>query len=150
MGTILVATDGSPAAQAALATAIELGQATGDGIVLVTAWRELRGDFGLPYERLLAPDVAVVEREWAGETLAAAAEAVRAAGLVAESECRHGKPAHEICEVARKRSARLIVLGSHGFGPLEGLVLGSVSAGVLRCAPCPVVLVPEPATAGSR
>ena len=63
MGTVLVAVDGSPGAGAALDAALELAKATGDGVVLVTAWRELRGDFGLPYERLLAPDVADAERD---------------------------------------------------------------------------------------
>ena len=145
MGTLLVAVDGSPAAEAALDAALELAKATGDGVVLVTAWRELRGDFGLPYERLLAPDVADAERDWAERTLAAAAEKARAAGVEVETECRHGTAAPEICAVARQRGVRLIAVGSHGFGALEGALFGSVSRGVLHGAPCPVLVVPEPA-----
>jgi universal stress protein A len=36
----------------------------------------------------------------------------------------------------------LIVLGSHGRGPLSHLFLGSVADGVLQRARCPVLIVP--------
>jgi nucleotide-binding universal stress UspA family protein len=37
----------------------------------------------------------------------------------------------------------LLVLGSRGYGPLRRALLGSVSAGVAKNAPCPVLLVPR-------
>jgi nucleotide-binding universal stress UspA family protein len=37
----------------------------------------------------------------------------------------------------------LLVCGSRGYGPLNSVLLGSVSAGVLRKARCPVVVVPR-------
>jgi len=46
-------------------------------------------------------------------------------------------------EVARKVEADLLVVGSHGKGPMKRLFLGSVSEGVLRRAPCPVLVVPD-------
>jgi nucleotide-binding universal stress UspA family protein len=52
-----------------------------------------------------------------------------------------GKPAGRILEVARKWPADLIVMGSHGRGRIQGLVLGSVSQEVLHHAPCPVLVV---------
>jgi nucleotide-binding universal stress UspA family protein len=39
--------------------------------------------------------------------------------------------------------SELVVVGSHGTGPLAGLVLGSVAHAVAHKAPCPAVLVPE-------
>jgi nucleotide-binding universal stress UspA family protein len=39
----------------------------------------------------------------------------------------------------------LLVLGSRGFGPVMRLLAGSVSARVIRKAPCPVLIVPRPA-----
>jgi nucleotide-binding universal stress UspA family protein len=39
-------------------------------------------------------------------------------------------------------SARLVVMGTHGFGPVLGALLGSVGAEVLRTSACPVCIVP--------
>ncbi len=40
------------------------------------------------------------------------------------------------------RSADLLVMGARGRGGFAGLVLGSVTTGVVNHAPCPVVIVP--------
>lgn len=141
--TILVATDGSAAAVEATKLACELARASGDELVFVTAWRELRGDFGLPLHRLI-PDLIEAERDWAEQTIAAAAADAKAAGLEARTVCRHGEPAEEICEFARELRPRLLVLGSTGWGLIEGAVFGSVSARVLHDTPSPILLVPAP------
>lgn len=137
---ILVATDGSERALAATRVALELASSTGSKVVFVTAWRELRADFGIPLA-VIVPDLVDAEREWAKETVAAAAALAEEAGVEAETVVRHGKPGHQICAVARERGARMIVIGSHGWGALTGALLGSVSAHVLHNAPCPVVVV---------
>jgi nucleotide-binding universal stress UspA family protein len=52
-------------------------------------------------------------------------------------------------ELARlSREVDLLVCGSRGHGPLSGVVLGSVSTGVLRKARCPVLVVPRGARDG--
>ena len=56
---------------------------------------------------------------------------------------RHGDPARQICRLASERDARLIVVGSHGWGALRRLVFGSVSTGVLHHAKQPVLVVPS-------
>ena len=142
MSTILVATDGSEPAQRAVAVALELARETGEDVCFVTVWRELHGDFGLPYAKLIAPDIADIERDWAGDTLAAAAAEAEAAGVQAETVSRHGKAAVEICAVAAERGVRMIVVGSSGWGPVEGLLLGSVSSEVLHRSSVPVLVVP--------
>ena len=139
---ILVGTDGSVPALAAERTAIELAATTGDSLLFVTVWRELHGDFGLPL-RTLIPDVVDIERDWATETVEAAAARADEAGVQAEGETRHGKPADEICAVAREHEARIIVVGSSGWGSVTGALLGSVSAQILHHAPCPVLVVPR-------
>src|SRR5262245_11795158 len=71
MSTIVVGTDGSESAWRALEKALDLARALGDGLVLVTAWRELHGDFGLPLDTLVPSlELADIEREWAERTLA--------------------------------------------------------------------------------
>jgi nucleotide-binding universal stress UspA family protein len=54
---------------------------------------------------------------------------------------RAGEPAHELVEEARSSDADLVVVGTHGTGLAKRLVLGSVSAKVVREAPCDVLVV---------
>ncbi len=53
-----------------------------------------------------------------------------------------GETVETILKEASKVSADLIVLGSHGNGALHKALLGSVSEGVLRKSPCPVLIMP--------
>jgi nucleotide-binding universal stress UspA family protein len=140
--TTVIATDGSDLATRALDAGLALARATGDTVVLVTAWQIPIGDFGLPYSSIATPDLIDAEREVAEKTLATAADRARAAGVGVETELREGGAAHEICSVASERNARMIVIGSHGWGALRSALYGSVAGGVLRHAPCPVLLVP--------
>jgi nucleotide-binding universal stress UspA family protein len=55
-----------------------------------------------------------------------------------------GDPVHRLLEDAEV-GVDLLVLGSRGFGPVMRLLIGSVSARVIREAPCPVMVVPRPA-----
>lgn len=140
---IVVGVDGSPSGELALETALELAR-DDESLLVVTAWQELRGDFGLPYERLLHPSSADIEREWAEKTASAGVEKARAAGRAAEPVVRHGKPSQALCALAAERDARMIVVGSSGWGAVEGMLFGSVSAAVLHTAPCAVVVVRPP------
>ncbi len=51
---------------------------------------------------------------------------------------RDGNPAREILDFAGSNDVDLIVITSHGYGPFESFVMGSVAAEVLRDATCPV------------
>jgi nucleotide-binding universal stress UspA family protein len=51
---------------------------------------------------------------------------------------RDGNPAREILDFAEANRVGLIVMASHGYGPFESFLLGSVTAEVLRDANCPV------------
>ena len=51
-----------------------------------------------------------------------------------------GDPRDEIVTTARDWEADVVVLGTRGLGAARGLLLGSVSLGVARNAPCPVVV----------
>jgi nucleotide-binding universal stress UspA family protein len=66
-----------------------------------------------------------------------------------EVQVCEGVPAEELVKVAAERQVTCIVLGHRGAAlgqRLRRLLLGSTSAQVLRRAPCPVLLVPVPAT----
>jgi len=53
-------------------------------------------------------------------------------------------PALAIIEYARNNAIDLIVMGTHGRGPLTHLLMGSVAERVVRVSPCPVLTVRHP------
>jgi len=52
-----------------------------------------------------------------------------------------GNPFVEIIRYARAHEIDLIVLGTHGRGPVAHMLLGSVAEKVVRKSPCPVLTV---------
>jgi nucleotide-binding universal stress UspA family protein len=65
----------------------------------------------------------------------------RAAKIPLRHAVVEGDPVTEI--LARARKADLVVLGTHGRGGFERVMLGSVAEKVLRKAACPVLTVPR-------
>jgi nucleotide-binding universal stress UspA family protein len=49
-----------------------------------------------------------------------------------------------ILEYAKRNRIDLIVMGTHGRGPMAHLLMGSVAERVVRLAPCPVLTVRHP------
>jgi nucleotide-binding universal stress UspA family protein len=56
-----------------------------------------------------------------------------------------GSPVNEIVQFAERENVDLIVMGSHGRTGLSRLLMGSIAEGVMRKAPCPVLIVKQPA-----
>jgi nucleotide-binding universal stress UspA family protein len=52
-----------------------------------------------------------------------------------------GSVAATIIDYAKRRHVDLIVVGTHGRGPVAHLFMGSVAEDVVRNAPCPVLVV---------
>jgi nucleotide-binding universal stress UspA family protein len=145
MSVIVIATDGSEAGESAARTGFELARLIGDEVILVSVWELLTGSFGtaVPYmdERSLEAD-----KIRGQAVLDAAVTAAAEAGVKAEAQLVQGQPAEEICRIAKERDARMIVVGTHGWGPIRSFLSGSVLAGVLHDASCPVLAGPR----GSR
>ncbi len=55
---------------------------------------------------------------------------------------RAAKAAGAIADTVDDRAPDLLVIGSHGLGWFERLLLGSTSEPIVRKAPCPVLIVP--------
>lgn len=55
-----------------------------------------------------------------------------------------GSPFFEILRYAKEQSVDLIVIGTHGRGPIGHMLLGSVAEKIVRRAPCPVLTVRHP------
>jgi nucleotide-binding universal stress UspA family protein len=94
---------------------------------------------GLPplEERASAAELARVR-----DQVAASFEAAEAARVRVDVRVEVGAPARLILDCAEKVSADVIVIGTHGTGGFEHLVLGSVTEKVLRKATCAVLTVP--------
>jgi nucleotide-binding universal stress UspA family protein len=61
--------------------------------------------------------------------------------VAGERVTKVGQPHAEIIRYATAQNADLIVIGTHGRGVVEHMLLGSVAEKVVRTAPCPVLTV---------
>jgi nucleotide-binding universal stress UspA family protein len=72
------------------------------------------------------------------------AEPLRRLGHRVEVRAEEGAAAHVLAQAATEFAADLIVVGSRGRGPAASALLGSVSAGLVDHASCPVLVVRQP------
>jgi nucleotide-binding universal stress UspA family protein len=92
-----------------------------------------------------APDL-----ERAQEQISDCVRVARGAGIPTNVLIDVGQPAADIVGRAASIPADLIVMGTHGVGGFDHLVLGSVTEGVVQRAPCPVLTVPPRARTTSK
>jgi len=89
-------------------------------------------------------DLETALRERGADVLTAATETLREAGVGAEritSEILTGAPKRAILDEAERWGADLVVVGSHGYGAVARIFLGSVSHAVATHAHCSVEIV---------
>ncbi len=65
--------------------------------------------------------------------------------VTVRQDVREGRPAERLLDYAEAHHADLLVVGRHGRGMFERLLVGGVAQRVLRGAGCAVLVVPEPA-----
>lgn len=140
MKTILLATDGSPSAGAAIGEAVELAAALGAKLVIACV-EELGIRFSMYEAPELKEDLRELERARVERVLEDVVEVAGRRGVTCETAHLLGPVAEEICEEAERKDASLIVVGSHGWGSLGRVLHGSVSSEVLYRARCPVLVV---------
>jgi nucleotide-binding universal stress UspA family protein len=152
MNPIMLATDGSPTAEAATDQAIELAQALGAPLVVVCVRHDKTPAYGYYGYAEIVSDMREIEQERIDEVSQRVEDLAAEAGVSCRTMVLDGLPGEQICKAAEDREARLIVLGAHGWGRLGRLLHGSVSTYVLHHATTPVLvvqgedaLVPEPA-----
>ena len=86
--------------------------------------------------------LAALQDEWVKDAqarLAASVTEEEKTALRAVTTTVLGHPVMEILRYANDNNVDLIVMGTHGRGPLGHVVLGSVAERVVRKAPCPVL-----------
>jgi nucleotide-binding universal stress UspA family protein len=147
---VLVGYDGSELSKAAVRRAAELFPRR--PIVLATVWEpglaavpmtpELGAERMPPdFETIEAVDR--LERERASRVAGEGAELARSLGLKAEA---HAVPdevdvADALIDLARGRSAAVLVVGSHGISGLRSRLFGSVSRKLLEHSDRPVLVI---------
>jgi nucleotide-binding universal stress UspA family protein len=148
-GPVLFCFDGSEGSQSALRAAGQLIQRPADAVVL-TVWeaietqRALAGGFAASFPT----DAAALDAEEEASARSVAEEgALRATehGYTAVPMVRQSVAgvAEAILEVAGELSARVIVCGQRGRGPLRTALLGSVSHALASHTRRPVLIAPE-------
>jgi nucleotide-binding universal stress UspA family protein len=144
---VLVPTDFTDPSNEALATAIAFARLFGATLDLV----HVAGDGAYPLPPPL--DVGTVPfdltkaMQRANDELLTEVARVRAAGVACDSATLIGRADAEIVDRAKATHADLIVMGTHGRSGLAHALLGGVTDRVVKHAPCPLLIVPKPATA---
>ena len=70
------------------------------------------------------------------------AEQLRDAGIDAKALLIKGPIVATILQQAKRFDADLLIVGSHGFGAIYDLLVGSASRGILKDTEIPVLVVP--------
>ena len=146
---IIVALDGSALAEQVLPYVQALAEKFGSTLILVRAILPTEKAAtlvepslaGVPLDPTLVAEMIEAEEHDALTYLEHVGNALRQRGIRVEGEHPHGLPADAIVDAAHRTNADLVALTTHGRGGLGKLIFGSVADGVLRRAPCPVLLV---------
>lgn len=136
-GTLVVGSDGSSCAAAALDEAIALAKDTGDQLIVVFGYEPYRGAAEIQDHRAALEELGA---KVGGEALAH----VQAAGVDGKLELVDREAADALIAVADEHDARMIVVGSYGDSPWKGALLGSTPHKLVHLARRPVLVVHSP------
>lgn len=135
---LLVATDFSPASQAAFRSGLETCVAVGASLVILHVFE---------YSEAAPPETGglLLElqslREQCGKMLEEMRQEAQRAGVPCETILATGIAPSVILDVIPEKEVDLAVLGTNALHGFERLIFGSTAEAVLRKAPCPVLTV---------
>lgn len=132
---ILCAVDDGPFAESVFKVAVSLSRDLNGEVALLNII-----DIGMPGEAIDIESLRTALREEAAGLFQRLLDSAGSPNVYKFIE--EGNPKNEIVSVAKSWEADIIVMASHGRRGLTRLLMGSVAEGVLRVAPCPVLIVP--------
>ena len=139
MSTVLFPTDFSTASDAALSHAEALAKQSGAELLIIHVEEPpLAYGGGELYYGLPEPTSDRIQKMLADVR-------PKDPGVKFKHRLMMGDPAGEIVRIAGEENVDSIVLGTHGRTGLSRLLMGSVAEGVVRRAPCPVLVYRESA-----
>jgi nucleotide-binding universal stress UspA family protein len=141
--TILVPTDFSDCSDAAVKYGYALAEAFGATIHLLNV---VQDPYTMPWSAdAFAAPIGDMITDWEAQARRRLVEIVPAASPAATVlKTLVGSPYSAIVRYAEQHHVDLVVVGTHGRGPLGHMLLGSVAERVVRTAPCPVLTVRHP------
>ena len=138
---ILVATDFSDAAKVALDYGRDFARACGATLHVLHVVEDLTyrwgGELGFSLPELQGQWVADATTNLEALLTADDRQSIR---FVAATTTK-SSPAMGIIDYAQTNNIDLIIAGTHGRGPVQHFLMGSVAERVVRTAPCPVLTV---------
>ena len=134
---ILVPTDGSEGAEAAIAPAIDIARTYDARIHALTVIDTMA--LGADVRSGAILDTLEESAQSAVETIEE--QATRASVSAVETTIAHGNPYRGIRSYAENHDIDLIVMGTHGRSGIERYLLGSVAEKTVRTSPAPVMTV---------
>jgi universal stress protein A len=142
LSSVLVATDFGDTSTAALAYGRNLARAFGGTLHVLHVAEQVTATAAAEF---YLEDLGALQKgveDAAAKQLAALLTADDRALLSAKAVVRASADvAHTIVEYAKAAHVDVIVVGTHGRGPVAHFVMGSVAERVVRTAPCPVLVV---------
>jgi nucleotide-binding universal stress UspA family protein len=148
---LLVATDFSPIADAALDRAVAIAKTHGARLTLAYAEAVVDPRAAGESASALATELdtlAAALKSDERRELDARLERIRAAGIEVEAAVQPGPPDEAITALASTVGANLIVVGTHGRTGIGRFLLGSVAELIVRRASCDVLVSRGMATSG--
>jgi nucleotide-binding universal stress UspA family protein len=139
---VIWATDGSEHADRAMDAAVEVAKGDGGEVHVVHVVEKLVSG------RASGLDAFGNEDEVKAKIKRQATEIARENGIktvIHVLPARTLKIPEAIADLAEDVGADLIVVGTRGHSPIGGVMLGSVTQGLLHISPCPVLAVPPSA-----
>jgi len=139
---VLIATDGSESAEKAASFGVEIARLSGAKVYAIYVI-DTTPYYSIPLDQVWSKEVYEQFDKVGHEITSDVVESARAAGLEAESIVLKGNPPERILNFSEEQNVDMIVVGSHGKGGFERLVIGSVSEKIVRHAKVPVLVVRE-------
>jgi len=149
---ILVPLDGSDHSLKALEIAVQIAKKFDGKITLIHAYSVGARPIVMPEPTTLSPSwipvmspaefskVVEAARKAGASILDDGEKRVKKEGVKVEKSLREGHTVQEIIKAAEQGKFDLIVMGARGVSRIREILLGSISDGVIRNAPCPVLV----------
>lgn len=140
--TFLLAVDGSPSSEKAVAYAASRAKSEQAKVVIAYVIEWSPYTFNTPQENEERHQRREEELARAASMVTPTAEKLEADGIEVDTEVRHGNIADVLISLAEENNAGQIIIGRGGEAGLKARLFGSVVANLVQSSPVPVTVVP--------